>query len=61
MLGYSGWTAGQLEAEINRGDWLICEPDMSLLFDLPYEQRWSAAAAKIGVNMDWLSPEIGHA
>ncbi len=61
MLGYSGWTAGQLEAELNRGDWLICEPDMSLLFDLPYEQRWNAAAAKIGVNMDWLSPEIGHA
>lgn len=61
MLGYSSWGKGQLENEIGRGDWLICEPDMALLFDIPYEQRWATAAHKIGVNMDWLSSDIGHA
>ncbi|MEY4516928.1 MAG: hypothetical protein RL180_1274 [Pseudomonadota bacterium] len=61
MLGYSGWAAGQLEQELSRGDWFICEPDMALLFQLPYDQRWNAAAQKIGINMNWLSSEIGHA
>jgi putative transcriptional regulator len=34
---------------------------MALLFQLPYDQRWNAAAQKIGINMNWLSSEIGHA
>ena len=61
MLGYASWTANQLEAELARGDWLICDADMELLFNVPYEERWSIAAAKIGVNPDWLVAEIGHA
>ena len=61
MLGFASWSAGQLEEEIKRGDWLVCEPDMELLFNLPYDERWSAAAAKFGVNSPWLSSEVGHA
>lgn len=61
LLGYAGWSSGQLEQELSRGDWFICEPDMTLLFQLPYDQRWEAAAQKIGINMSWLSSDIGHA
>lgn len=61
MLGYAGWKPQQLETEIARGDWLICDADMELLFNLPYEQRWSAAAAKLGLDTNWLSEDIGHA
>lgn len=61
MLGYANWAPLQLEQELARGDWLVCEPDMALLFNLPYEERWAAAAAKLGVDMNWLSSEIGHA
>jgi len=61
MLGFASWAAGQLEEEIKRGDWLVCEPDMELLFNLPYDQRWAAAATKYGVNVPWLSSEVGHA
>ncbi len=61
MLGFASWSAGQLEDEIKRGAWLVCEPDMALLFNLPYDERWSAAAAKFGVNAPWLSSEVGHA
>jgi putative transcriptional regulator len=61
MLGFASWGAGQLEDEIKRGVWHVVEPDMELLFNLPYEQRWSAAAAKFGVNSPWLSSEVGHA
>lgn len=61
MLGYASWQPHQLEEELAKGDWLVCDADMELLFNLPYEQRWSAAAAKIGLDTNWLSPDIGHA
>lgn len=60
-LGYASWSSHQLEDEIARGDWLLCESDMDLIFNLPYESRWDAAYKKIGVDRDWLAAEIGHA
>ena len=60
-LGYASWHKNQLEEEIARGDWLICDADMDLIFNLPYEARWDAAYKKLGVNRDWFSHEIGHA
>ena len=35
--------------------------DESLLFEMPYEQRWQAAASKIGVNLNLLTGQVGHA
>ncbi len=32
-LGYAGWAAGQLEAEIQSNGWLHCAADAELLFD----------------------------
>ncbi|CAG2159528.1 unnamed protein product [Oppiella nova] len=60
-LGYASWTKNQLEDEITRGDWLICDSDMDLVFNLPYTDRWDAAYRKIGIDRTWLSSEIGHA
>ncbi|MBF7688373.1 YqgE/AlgH family protein [Acinetobacter rathckeae] len=60
-LGYASWQKDQLEAEIARGDWLICESDMDLIFNLAYTDRLSAAYKKIGVDPTRLSVEIGHA
>ena len=60
-LGYASWTKNQLEDEITRGDWLICDSDMDLVFNLPYSDRWDAAYRKIGIDRTWLSSEIGHA
>ena len=60
-LGYASWGKQQLEQEIARGDWLICESDMDLIFNLPYDDRWDAAYRKMGVDPTWLSSEIGHA
>src|SRR5882724_9182707 len=42
-LGYAGWGAGQLEAEIVANAWLTVECDESILFDVPFDQRWRAA------------------
>ncbi len=49
-LGYSGWFPGQLEMEIEENSWLIAPLDSSILFDLPFEQRWVAALGTIGVD-----------
>ena len=43
-LGYAGWGAGQLEQEMADNAWLSCAADQDIIFDLPPEQRWRAAA-----------------
>ena len=62
MLGYAGWSAGQLEQEVRENAWLTCEPrDHDILFDLPIEQRWSAAARLLGVDISRMTGSVGHA
>ena len=60
-LGYAGWEAGQLEAELADNAWLTCPADSSILFDLPFDQRLNAAAARLGVNLSLLTSQVGHA
>lgn len=60
-LGYAGWGAGQLEREIMENSWLSGPVDPAIVFELPYEDRWHAAAAFAGVDLNMLSGEAGHA
>ena len=60
-LGYAGWGAGQLEAEIRANAWLNCPADSTLLFETEVEARWEAAAGLIGINIHQLSGDAGHA
>lgn len=60
-LGYAGWGAGQLEQEIAANIWLSGPADSQILFRLPAEQRWTAAAALLGVDLNLISGEAGHA
>ena len=60
-LGYAGWGPGQLEEEIAQNSWLSGPADPAILFDLPDASRWQAAAAALGVDLNLLSSEIGHA
>jgi putative transcriptional regulator len=60
-LGYAGWGAGQLESEIFDNSWLTLPADSAIIFDTPYHQRASAAAAKLGVDMNLISAQAGHA
>lgn len=50
LLGYSGWAPGQLEREIEENSWLVAPLDRSILFDVPLDDRWSAALRSIGVE-----------
>jgi len=60
-LGYAGWGAGQLEAEISENSWLTLPADSTIIFDIPYHLRANAAAAKLGVDLNLISGEAGHA
>ncbi len=60
-LGYAGWGDGQLEEELANNAWLNGPADAGIIFDLPVEQRWSAAAAHLGVELSRLSTDVGHA
>jgi putative transcriptional regulator len=60
-LGCAGWGSGQLEQELTENDWLTAPADPELLFDLPLESRWQAAAGRIGVDFAHLADYSGHA
>lgn len=60
VLGYAGWDAGQLESEILQNAWLNSPTDTSVVFDIPMERRWHAAARLLGVDINQLSQEVGH-
>jgi putative transcriptional regulator len=60
-LGYAGWEAGQLEREIRDNSWLSMPIDAGMVFDLPYEDRWTAAWRLLGIDMNMMSRVAGHA
>ena len=60
-LGYAGWTAGQLEFELAENSWLTLPADSDIIFATPYHQRLSAAAAVLGIDMNLISAQAGHA
>ncbi|HMA11925.1 MAG TPA: YqgE/AlgH family protein [Steroidobacteraceae bacterium] len=60
-LGYAQWGAGQLEQELKDNSWLTLPLDESMLYELPYEERWLAAWRSLGVDVASVSPSAGHA
>jgi putative transcriptional regulator len=60
-LGYAGWGAGQLEQELAANTWLSGPASAKIVFDTPSEERWMAAAALLGVDLNLLSSDMGHA
>jgi len=60
-LGYAGWGEGQLEQELASNSWLSGPADAQVIFTQPPEQRWKAAAQLLGVDLNLMSGEAGHA
>lgn len=60
-LGYSGWSAGQLEEEIGRNDWINVQAEPGIIFDTPVGERYSRALSLLGIDPRMLSQEAGHA
>ena len=60
-IGYAGWAAGQLEDEIGRNGWLTVAADPKVIFDLPINERYTAALKLLGIDPAMLSAGAGHA
>ena len=60
-LGYAGWGAGQLEAEIGRNDWLVSDPAAELIFSAEDSAKWTGALRLMGIDPLLLSPSAGRA
>lgn len=60
-LGYAGWGEGQLEAEIAANSWLTVPADKDVIFNTPFEERWTTAAQALGIDVNLISSTAGHA
>ncbi len=60
-LGYSGWGPGQLEDEIARNDWLVCDAAGELVFSDEDPAKWAGALRLLGVDPVTLSATAGRA
>lgn len=61
ILGYAGWSAGQLDAEIQQNSWLVAEPDPALIFGDVKTDKWTQAVSSLGFDPAMLSGAAGQA
>jgi putative transcriptional regulator len=54
-------TISQLEQELVEDSWLMVPNRRDVVFDLPLDQRWQAAAGSIGVDLVNYASHSGHA
>ena len=59
ILGYAGWTAGQLEQELQQNAWLVLDPDPDLVFAPDIHAKWTLALDKPGLDPALLSSDTG--
>ncbi len=60
-MGYVGWDAGQLDAELHSSRWLQMDADPAILFHTPAEKKWETAIKNLGITPEALSEDFGQA
>ena len=60
-FGYAGWGKGQIEREIENGDWLLMPAEDDFIFSIPNSHKWKKAASKLGINILDLGGSAGLA
>ena len=43
ILGYAGWGSGQLDAEMERDDWILSDIDVDIIFEKDSKKKWKEA------------------
>jgi putative transcriptional regulator len=57
FLGYSGWSAGQLEGELSSGSWLPAPPALTAIFGEAGETTWRRVVRSIGAAGEGLEQQ----
>ncbi|HMO67382.1 MAG TPA: YqgE/AlgH family protein [Novosphingobium sp.] len=60
-LGYAGWAAGQLDAEMRRHGWYAAGCHEQVLWDTPAPRRWAECWKAEGIDPALLSSQTGRA
>ena len=60
-LGYAGWGPGQLEQEVSGNSWLTVPADPQILFHVDASDKLVAAGQRLGIDIDLLTAQAGHA
>ena len=60
-LGYAGWGPGQLEQEVSGNSWLTVPADRGILFQVATNDKLTAAGKQLGIDIDLLTAQAGHA
>ena len=50
IIGYSGWSPGQIEKEISQGDWLAYKGTNKLIFNKDSRTSWAKVIKSIGID-----------
>lgn len=61
ILGYAGWTAGQLDEEIQQNTWLVVDADPDIIFADSPDDKWQHAVEALGIDPAMLSITAGRA
>jgi len=61
VVGFAGWGAGQLEAEIEQNSWITVPASASLMFNTENDLKWATASKSLGIDMAFFSTTVGHA
>ncbi len=61
ILGYAGWSAGQLDWEIQQNAWLVADADPSIIFHQDNDAKWAKAIGQLGFDPGMLSGTAGSA
>lgn len=61
VVGYAGWSAGQLEQEIEHNSWISVPATESLVFKTANDLKWATASKSLGIDMAFYSTAVGHA
>ncbi len=61
VLGYSGWTSGQLESELKENVWLTLPASQEALFNIDKSKIWQHCIDQLGFDLNQLSNTTGNA
>lgn len=54
-VGHAGWGAGQLEAELTTGSWILCSADARTVFETDPDEVWEHVLNQLGPSCSRLT------